>query len=163
MILGRFFCNYISGGAVDNIIRLLAFVAILFFGMNIGPSLAATKYEQVVVKGESRISSETIRSISGLFNNEEHSTEKINQGLKNLVSSGLFSDVEIKINGSKLTIFVTENPQISIIAFEGNQAVQDSEMFKIISLKARDALDENKVKVAKRQPANKEILANRLS
>ena len=118
----------------------------LFFIMNSGLSLAITKFDEVIVKGESRISAETIRSISGLFEGQEHSARKINQGLKNLINSGLFSEVEIKKNANKLTIVVIENPQINIIAIEGNKVVKDSEILAAIGLKNRDALDENKVK-----------------
>ena len=85
---------------MKKIVNLLCLVG-FFFIVNSGFSLAATKFEEVVVKGESRISAETIRSISGLFQGQEHSAAKINQGLKNLINSGLFSGVEIKKNANK--------------------------------------------------------------
>ena len=127
---------------IVNLFWLVGF----FFIVNSGFSLAATKFDEVIVKGESRISAETIRSISGLFEGQEHSAAKINQGLKNLINSGLFSGVEIKKNANKLTIVVVENPQINVIAIEGNKVVADSEILSVIGLKDRDALDENKVK-----------------
>ena len=54
--------------------------------------------------------------------------------------------MEIKRNGNKLTILVTENAQINIVAIEGNDIVKDSEILAAIGLKDRDALDENKVR-----------------
>ena len=133
---------------MKNVVKLILFSACLCVNLSFKPAFSAKNYDQIEVNGSSRISPETIRSISGLFKNQEISSVEINQGLKNLVGSGLFSEVEIKIKGNSLLIIVLENPQINIIAFEGNKIIEDSDILAVIGLKERDPLDENKVKTS---------------
>ena len=133
---------------MKNVVKLILFSACLCVNLSFKPAFSAKNYEQIEVNGSTRISPETIRSISGLFKNQEISSAEINQGLKNLVSSGLFSEVEIKIKGNSILIIVLENPQINIIAFEGNKIIKDSDILAVTGLKERDPLDENKVKTS---------------
>ena len=126
-----------------NKIKNLLYVFALGTFFNISGTLAIAS--EVLVEGQSRISAETIRAISGLFNNQDHSPSKINQGLKNLIASGLFSEVEIKRSEGKLLIFVNENPKINIIAIEGNKIIDADSILSAIQIKDRDPLDQNKV------------------
>ncbi len=65
--------------------------------------------------------------------------------LKTLFATGLFSDVKIHLDGSTLTIQVTENPIINQVVFEGNAKVSDKDLTKEVQIKPRTVFTRAKV------------------
>src|SRR5262249_42676903 len=65
---------------------------------------------------------------------------QIDEGVKALISTGLFQDVRPTIQGGRLTITVVENPVINRIAFEGNKKVKDDQLKSEIQSKERGTL-----------------------
>ncbi|BEV44054.1 outer membrane protein assembly factor BamA [Afipia carboxidovorans] len=91
-------------------------------------------------KGTGRIEADTIRSYfkpgpSGRLDNAA-----IDDGLKSLVGTGLFSDVRVDHRGGRLVVVVTENAVIGRVAFEGNKKVKDEQLTAEVQSKPRGAL-----------------------
>lgn len=86
------------------------------------------------VRGNHRVDSETIRSyFAGT------STEQVNQGVKDLYATGLFSDVRVSRGGGGVTITVNENRTVNRVAFEGNSKVKSEQLAAELSTKSRGA------------------------
>ena len=87
----------------------LAFAATLLLSLL---TLLPSAFAQVSVRGNSRVDSETIRSyFTGSDNNA------VNQGVKDLYATGLFSDVRVSRGGGGVVITVSENKIINRVAF----------------------------------------------
>src|SRR4029077_836872 len=64
----------------------------------------------------------------------------IDDGLKALIETGLFSDVRISRAGPRIIVTVVENPVINRVAFEGNKKVKDEQLSSEIQSKPRGTL-----------------------
>ena len=106
-------------------------------------SLPATVWAQqfsfssIIVEGNKRIESDTIRNYAGIETSTTVSAASLNSAYQALVSSGLFEDVELIPSGSQLVIRVQEFPTINRVAFEGNRALKDEELAKIVKSQVR--------------------------
>jgi len=96
---------------------------ILFFLFIFSTSLQnysnANIIQNIEIDGNVRIPNETIISFLSLENNQQFDSEKINEITKTLYESNFFSNVSIEFKNDKLFIFVTENPIIQEIIFDG--------------------------------------------
>ena len=76
----------------------------------------------IIIEGNERISSDTIRLFSEVKINQEINENNLNEILKNLYETNYFKDVEINLKNGLLTIIVEENPIIGNINIEGVKA-----------------------------------------
>ena len=101
--------------------------------------------EKVVVEGNQRIETDTIRSYLLIQEGDLFSRRRIDQSLKSLYATGYFADLSIKLKDKTLVVKVIENPVINRIAFEGNLRVEDEILKNEISLKPRVVFNRPKV------------------
>ena len=94
---------------------------------------------KIVVSGNSNISSETIRALSGLSTKKTLSAREINNGFRRLSDSGLFQDVKLNPVGNRLIISVIENPFLDAVTFEGNKIFKTPLLNRVIKSKPRSA------------------------
>src|SRR6476660_9849 len=94
----------------------------------------------IIVQGNQRVEAETIRSYFRPGPGGQLDAFQIDEGVKTLISTGLFQDVRPTIQGGRLIITVTENPVINRIAFEGNKKVKDDQLKSEIQSKERGTL-----------------------
>jgi len=109
-----------------------AAAAILVAGL---AASSAALAESIVVQGNSRVDSETIRSyfIGG----------DANEGVKKLYETGYFSDVKISRSGGALVVSVVENKQqINHVVFVGNSKVKAEDLAKETRLQSGGAFSE---------------------
>jgi outer membrane protein insertion porin family len=111
--------------------RLVSATFLVAAGMLVaGPALA----QAVVVKGNSRVDAETIRSyFSGTDQNG------VNDGVKSLYATGLFSDVKVSRQGSSVVVSVVENNVINRVAFEGNSKLKSDQLATEVQTRSRGA------------------------
>ncbi|MGA7786886.1 MAG: POTRA domain-containing protein, partial [Xanthobacteraceae bacterium] len=102
-----------------------------------GTGVGATS---IVVQGNRRIDADTVRSYFKTAPGEPLDAAKIDAALKALYGTGLFQDVRISRDGSKLIVTVVEAPVINKIAFEGNYRIKDEQMKQEIQSKERGSL-----------------------
>ena len=88
--------------------------------------------QKIIVQGTQRVDSETIRSY---FNGT--SQARINQAVKELYATGLFSDVNVSRSRGAIIIRVRENQLINRVAFEGNSKIKGAVLANEVQSKAR--------------------------
>jgi len=104
-------------------------------------------YEKIIIKGNERISNETILVFSEIQDNKSLDENSINEILKKLYKSGFFKDVTVKIENNSLTIDVLENPIIQTVFIEGIKRKKTEEsLYEILSLKNRSSYNSTLIK-----------------
>ena len=87
----------------------------MFF--SIKPFLRAEIINKIEIKGNDRISSETINMFAGISLNDDLNENDLNNILKSLYDSNFFEQVSVKLENNTLLISVKENPIIQNINF----------------------------------------------
>ena len=120
-----------------RVIRGLALAGLVLGGVFVGLYAAcvttagyavAQTASSIVVEGNRRVESDTIRSYFRLRPGERLDAAKVDEGIKALIATGLFSDVRPTWSGGRVIITVVENQVISRVAFEGNKRVKDEQL-----------------------------------
>ena len=89
----------------------------------------------ISVEGNRRVEADTIRTYF-----RGGSAQDIDEALKSLYATGLFSDVRINHSGNRLIVTVVENPVINRVAFEGNKKAKDEQLKTEVQSKPRGTL-----------------------
>jgi outer membrane protein insertion porin family len=103
------------------------------------PAKAQT-VDPISVTGNRRVEADTIRSYFKPGPNGALDAGRVDDGLKALIETGLFQDVQITRPGGKIVVTVVENPVIGRIAFEGNKKIKDEQLTAEIQSKPRGTL-----------------------
>ncbi|MBD8905199.1 outer membrane protein assembly factor BamA [Methylorubrum zatmanii] len=98
---------------------------------------AAAQAQQIVVEGNRRVDSDTIRSyVTGTASGSPE------EARRNLLSTGLFSDVQVSARGGTTVVRVRENSVIGRVFFEGNKKVEKATLESVVESKERGALSQ---------------------
>ncbi len=89
------------------------------------------------VEGTQRVEEETVRAYMVVREGMVDDVDMVDQSVKTLFASGLFSDVTIRRNGGGLVVSVVENPIVNRVSFEGNGAINDDTLTKEAELRSR--------------------------
>lgn len=89
------------------------------------------------VSGNRRIESGTITSYMVVQPGGPFDPQAINESLKTLYATGLFSNVSIRRDGNDLDVAVVENPIVNQVFFSGNKVMTDKEAQAAIALTPR--------------------------
>jgi outer membrane protein insertion porin family len=109
-----------------------------------GQPVAGT-VRDIVVEGNQRIELSTIQNYLTLQPGSAYSSAEADKSLKALFATGLFADVNLRMQGSTLVVRVTENPVINRILFEGNRRIAVEQLRSELQLKARQVYTRAKV------------------
>jgi len=90
--------------------------------------------QSIVVQGSQRVEAETIRNY---FRGSDQS--RINQAIKDLYATGLFSDVQVSRQGGTIVVRVVENQMVNRVAFEGNSRLKSASLIKEVQSRSRGA------------------------
>jgi outer membrane protein insertion porin family len=101
---------------------------------------AAQTVNSIAVEGNRRVEAETVRSYFKPGPGGRLGPVEIDEGLKSLYGTGLFSDVRISRAGGRLVVIVAENPVIDRVAFEGNKKAKDEQLKAEVQSKPRGTL-----------------------
>lgn len=93
--------------------------------------------QAVIVQGNRRVDSETIRSY--VTGQGSGSPQEIRQ---NLMATGLFSNVQVSRRGAQTVVSVQENDTINRVAFEGNRRLKGEVLLGQVQSKARGPLSQ---------------------
>ncbi len=108
---------------------------------------AAGVIRSIGVRGNQRLEPGTIISYSGLTPGQTYTAETLDQALKDLYATELFSNVVI--NGGEtgnIVITVQESPVINRIVLEGNKRLKSDKITPEIQLKPREIFTRSKVR-----------------
>lgn len=92
--------------------------------------------QSVIVQGNRRVDAETIRSYAGQGGDNPQEIRK------NLLATGLFSNVQVSRRGSQTVVSVQENDTINRVAFEGNRRLKGDMLLTQVQSKARGPLSQ---------------------
>ncbi|MEL6598732.1 MAG: outer membrane protein assembly factor BamA [Pseudomonadota bacterium] len=93
--------------------------------------------QDIVVEGNQRIETETIRIYTRLVEGSRVTPADLNRAVQSLFQTGLFSNVTVTPDGGTVRVAVQENPTINQIAFEGNSLVSDEILSTAIDIEPR--------------------------
>jgi outer membrane protein insertion porin family len=101
----------------------------------------------LAVKGNQRLEPATIISYANLQPGQSYTAETLDQALKDLYATELFSDVVITgADTGNIVITVQENPVINRIVLEGNKRLKQDKIMPEIQLKPREIFTRSKVR-----------------
>jgi outer membrane protein insertion porin family len=121
--------------ALASSVAVSAITAGAGFGV---PGASSSAYAQsggVTVRGNQRVDSETVRSYftgRGPLNQAV-----VDEGIRGLYATGLFSDVRVARAGGGIVVTVTENEVLNRVAFEGNKKIKDAVLAAEVQSKPR--------------------------
>jgi outer membrane protein insertion porin family len=122
-------------GHIRSRLVAAALAGVLFAGMT--NSAAA---QTIVVQGSQRVDAETVRSY---FSGTDQA--RINEGVRALYSTGLFSDVRVRRDGGRIIVQVVENSVINRVAFEGNSKVKGDVLSSEVQTRSRGPYSQSTV------------------
>jgi len=97
----------------------------------------AATVSNISVQGNKRVDVETIRSYVGIQPGKSFSAGDIDEAVKRLFATGLFSDVRVTQQGGTLVVVVEEYPVVNQVLFQGNKKHKDTVLAGIVQLKPR--------------------------
>jgi outer membrane protein insertion porin family len=129
---------------MDMLKKLKLFFIYLFFVLfSSNNFVLAEIVKNIDVKGNERISSETILMFSDVSINDDVDNQKTNEILKNLYESNFFENISVSITNNNLLINVVELPIIQDISFEGIKAKKvKEEISKDLKLNERSSFNQ---------------------
>ena len=130
----------VRGGLLAALIMCALPVAATLSAIFASSPAAAQTVDQIQVEGNRRVELETIRSYFKPGAGGRLDQAAIDDGLKALIETGLFQDVNISHAGGHLLVTVVENPVINRVAFEGNKKIKDEQLSSEIQSKPRGTL-----------------------
>lgn len=108
-------------------------------------AMAQGVISNININGLQRVEKETALSYAGINTNKPVSTEELNEALKRLYDTGLFSDISFDTKGNTLVINVKENPVIGVMAFDGNDKIDDKILESEVQSAPRSVFSKAKV------------------
>ncbi|SJM27958.1 outer membrane protein assembly factor BamA [Mesorhizobium delmotii] len=97
----------------------------------------AAVVSRVEVSGNQRVDADTIRNYVTIKPGKAFSSSDIDDAVKALFGTGLFSDVQINQVGSSLIIKVSEYQVVNQVLFQGNKKLKDNALAAAVQLKPR--------------------------
>ena len=99
----------------------------------------AAVVSRIEVRGNQRVDADTIRNYVGIRPGASFNNSDIDEGVKRLFATGLFSDVRINQAGGSLVIVVDEHAIINQVLFQGNKKIKDAQLRNTAQLQPRGA------------------------
>ncbi len=124
--------------------RHIGIAAALAVSVSAAPALAQN-VENIRVEGTQRIEDATILSYMTLKEGDPIDPVRVNESLKGLFATGLFSDVQIRRDGDDIVVKVDENPVINRIAFEGNKRIANEDLEAEVGIRSRSIYTRTRV------------------
>ncbi|MEP2947616.1 MAG: outer membrane protein assembly factor BamA [Lentilitoribacter sp.] len=92
----------------------------------------AASVSRIVVRGNSRVDDGTIINNITISPRQRFNNDDIDDSVKRLFGTGLFSDVRISVSGGSLVVAVEENQIVNQIIFNGNKKIKDKRLATIV-------------------------------
>lgn len=103
----------------------------------------AAVVSRIDVSGNERVDSDTIRNYIGIRPGVSFGSSAIDDAVKRLFATGLFSDVRINQRGSTLVVVVAEHQIVNQVIFQGNRKLKDARLAAAVQLQPRSAFSES--------------------
>ena len=100
---------------------------------------------EIRIEGTQRVEPETVKSYLQVSPGDQFDSQRLDQSLKALFATGLFTDVTLRREGDALVVHVVENPVINRVALEGNKKLSDDTLNQELQSKPRTVYTRQKV------------------
>ena len=111
---------------------------ILVFSILCYTSLQAEIVKSIVIEGNKRVSTETIKIYGGIEINKDYSNKDLNNVLKDLYETDFFEDVKLELKNNVLKVQLKEYPFINQLVIIGEKSKRYRDQIKkIIKLKEK--------------------------
>ncbi len=101
----------------------------------------------IEVTGTSRTEPATVKSHLAFSEGQRYEARKADESVKALFATGLYKDIHIKLEGSKVIVSVAENPLVNRVVFEGNKDVKSEALAKEVQIRAGQPLVRARIEV----------------
>ncbi|RWB56126.1 outer membrane protein assembly factor BamA [Mesorhizobium sp.] len=128
------FLSAASAAALSAALVLPGALAVQFVATSVAEAAVVSRVE---VSGNQRVDAETIRNYISIKPGKAFSSSDIDDAVKALFGTGLFSDVQINQVGSTLVVKVSEYKVVNQVLFQGNKKLKDNALQAAIQLKPR--------------------------
>jgi outer membrane protein insertion porin family len=92
---------------------------------------------EIIVDGNRRIETETIRSYTAIETPTALTTGEVNDAVQRVRASNLFESVSAEVQGTRLKLTVVEFPTVNEVVFEGNDRLGDSQLSALVRSQSR--------------------------
>ncbi|MET0575085.1 MAG: outer membrane protein assembly factor BamA, partial [Mesorhizobium sp.] len=130
------FMSAASAVALSAALVVPGAVAVQFVSVSVAQAAVVSSID---VRGNKRVDAETIRSYLGITPGKSFSNADIDEAVKRLFGTGMFSDVRINQSGSTLVVQVEEHSIVNQVLFQGNKKIKDAQLAQTVQLKPRAA------------------------
>ena len=126
---------------MTNFKKKIIFFLIIFFSTS--SVLFAEVLKDIKIKGNKRVSDESIKMFSNTKIGDNINSNKLNEILKNIYDTNFFGDVRVSFKDSVLVIFVEENPLVESVIIKGPKSkTLIGELKKKLKVKSRSSYNE---------------------
>ena len=124
----------------NKLILIITFLLISNFA-------SAEVVKKIIIEGNDRVNSETIKVFGGISINDDLNTDDLNIILKKLYDTDFFETIELSIYNETLKIIVVENSIVQNLLITGveNKTLK-KKIFETITLKEKNPYVDNKIK-----------------
>ena len=95
------------------------------------------KINEIIVDGNQRIETATIRSYSEIETPAVLTTGAVNDAVQRVRASNLFESVSAEVQGNRLKVTVVEFPMVNEVAFEGNDPLSSKQLSALVRSQSR--------------------------
>ncbi|WP_102958462.1 outer membrane protein assembly factor BamA [Mangrovicella endophytica] len=99
----------------------------------------AAVINRIEVRGTQRIDDSTVRNLLQVKQGENVTDAQIDDAVRRLFETGLFSDVKINQSGGTLVVAVQENQIVNQVVFQGNSKIKDEQLTAAVQTQPRAA------------------------
>ena len=128
---------------MNRVIKLVFLSISLFVFSN---AVADGRISKIIVDGNQRIETSTIKEYSGFHEGQQFSLEAQNDAIKNLYATSLFEDISINFENGILKVIVKETSFVSKVTFVGNSKIKSAMLANEISTVAGESLRKAKLR-----------------
>lgn len=107
--------------------------------MSLIETAEAATVSRIEVRGNRRIDADSIRGQLGIRPGQNFSQADLDEAVRRLVATGLFSDVSVRQSGGTLVVTVSENAIVNQVLFQGNKKIKDANLSQAVQLAPRRA------------------------
>ncbi|WP_417418593.1 outer membrane protein assembly factor BamA [Hoeflea sp.] len=129
MKAGSNLLNAVSAVALTAGIVVTGAGAVSLAGVTVAEAAVVNRID---VRGNSRVDASTVRGNLTISPGARFNNNDIDDSVKRLFSTGLFSDVQISVSGSTLIVTVAENQIINQVVFNGNKKLKDTALKNVV-------------------------------
>lgn len=136
------FMNAVSAAALSAGLVVTGAVSVQFAAVTVAEAAVVSRIE---VRGNKRVDAETIRSYVGITPGRQFSGADIDEAVKRLFATGLFSDVRVNQAGGTLVVQVDEYPVVNQVLFQGNKKIKDADLANSVQLSPRGTFSQSQL------------------